>query len=217
MAKKRKSWLRIEPGTFASGRREKQKNNTRDSNVVPHRSTNLARQCLTSLSRREAVLSLWYGRSWTYTTFLHIYTLTLTLTLTLTCTTHHYLPLGTVHPIHTSTIQLHYYTYNPFQTTQLQHVYNKQHTSFSYRIAGIGTPDVVFLCCLPRTSSIPVWHFQINIYLSHQTYSHLSLSNCNNGYFCQSYCQSLSVHSVWDKHKFETHSTKAIATHPSDN
>ena len=37
---------------------EKQKNNTRDSNVVPHRSTNLARQCLTSLSRREAVLSL---------------------------------------------------------------------------------------------------------------------------------------------------------------
>ena len=32
--------------------------------MVPHRSTNLARQCLTSLSRREAVLSLWYGRSW---------------------------------------------------------------------------------------------------------------------------------------------------------
>ena len=26
--------------------------------MVPHRSTNLARQCLTSLSRREAVLSL---------------------------------------------------------------------------------------------------------------------------------------------------------------
>jgi hypothetical protein len=43
---------------------KRQKNNTRDSNVVPHRSTNLARQCLTSLSRREAVLSLWYGRSW---------------------------------------------------------------------------------------------------------------------------------------------------------
>ncbi len=42
---------------------QKQKNNTRDSNVVPHRSTNLARQCLTSLSKREAVLSLWYGRS----------------------------------------------------------------------------------------------------------------------------------------------------------
>ena len=37
---------------------KKQKNNTKDSNVVPHRSTNLARQCLTSLSRREAVLSL---------------------------------------------------------------------------------------------------------------------------------------------------------------
>ena len=45
-------------------KRRMQKNNTRDSNVVPHRSTNLARQCLTSLSRREAVLSLWYGRSW---------------------------------------------------------------------------------------------------------------------------------------------------------
>ena len=41
-----------------------QKNNTWDSNVVPHRSTNQARQCLTSLSRREAVLSLLYGRSW---------------------------------------------------------------------------------------------------------------------------------------------------------
>lgn len=40
-----------------------QKNNTQDSNVVPHRSTNWARQCLTSLSRREAVLSLWYERS----------------------------------------------------------------------------------------------------------------------------------------------------------
>jgi hypothetical protein len=35
----------------------KEKNNTKDSNVVPHRSTNLARSCLTSLSRREAVLS----------------------------------------------------------------------------------------------------------------------------------------------------------------
>ena len=34
------------------------KNNTQDSNVA-----NWARQCLTSLSRREAVLSLWYGRS----------------------------------------------------------------------------------------------------------------------------------------------------------
>ena len=42
---------------------ENKRNNTRDSNVVPHRSTNLARQCLTSLSRREAVLSLWCGRS----------------------------------------------------------------------------------------------------------------------------------------------------------
>jgi hypothetical protein len=40
-----------------------QKNNTWDSNVVPHRSTNQARRCLTSLSRREAVLSTWYGRS----------------------------------------------------------------------------------------------------------------------------------------------------------
>ncbi len=31
--------------------------------MVPHRSTNRARRCLTSLSRREAVLSSWYGRS----------------------------------------------------------------------------------------------------------------------------------------------------------
>jgi hypothetical protein len=45
------------------GGSKRQKNNTRDSNVVPHRSTNLARRCLTSLSRREAVLSSWYGRS----------------------------------------------------------------------------------------------------------------------------------------------------------
>ncbi len=42
----------------------RKKNNTWDSNVVPHRSTNQARHCLTSLSRREAVLSMWYGRSW---------------------------------------------------------------------------------------------------------------------------------------------------------
>ena len=47
-------------------KRKKKKNNTRDSNVVPHRSTNLARSCLTSLSRREAVLSWLYGRSWKY-------------------------------------------------------------------------------------------------------------------------------------------------------
>ena len=31
--------------------------------MVPHRSTNLTRRCLTSLSGREAVLSSWYGRS----------------------------------------------------------------------------------------------------------------------------------------------------------
>ncbi len=43
---------------------QRKKNNTWDSNVVPHRSTNQARRCLTSLSRREAVLSTWYGRSW---------------------------------------------------------------------------------------------------------------------------------------------------------
>ena len=51
-----------------------QKNNTRDSNVVPHRSTNLARRCLTSLSRREAVLSSWYGRSCHKQQILNIYT-----------------------------------------------------------------------------------------------------------------------------------------------
>jgi hypothetical protein len=44
------------------GKRQKE-NNTWDSNVVPHRSTNQARTCLTSLSGREAVLSCWYGRS----------------------------------------------------------------------------------------------------------------------------------------------------------
>ena len=49
-----------------------QKNNTWDSNVVPHRSTNLARRCLTSLSRREAVLSSWYGRSCLYVQILNI-------------------------------------------------------------------------------------------------------------------------------------------------
>ena len=59
-------------------RREVQKNNTRDSNVVPHRSTNRARQCLTSLSRREAVLSLWYGRSYPNQPLQHIqYALTI--------------------------------------------------------------------------------------------------------------------------------------------
>lgn len=51
-----------------------QKNNTRDSNVVPHRSTNRARRCLTSLSRREAVLSSWYGRSWFQSCFTRIHT-----------------------------------------------------------------------------------------------------------------------------------------------
>ena len=38
-------------------------NNTQDSNVVPHHKTNWAQTSLTSLSRQEAVLSCWYGRS----------------------------------------------------------------------------------------------------------------------------------------------------------
>jgi hypothetical protein len=33
------------------------KNNTRDSNVVPHHSTNVTRQCLTSLNGRMGLLS----------------------------------------------------------------------------------------------------------------------------------------------------------------
>ena len=35
---------------------------TRSSQTVPHSSTILARQCLTSVIRRERVYSLWYGR-----------------------------------------------------------------------------------------------------------------------------------------------------------
>ena len=50
------------------------KHNTRDSNVVPHRSTNRARCCLTSLSGREAVLSTWYGRAWQKTSTYNIHT-----------------------------------------------------------------------------------------------------------------------------------------------
>ena len=50
------------PRDLKKGKRQKE-NNTWDSNVVPHRSTNQARTCLTSLSGREAVLSCWYGRS----------------------------------------------------------------------------------------------------------------------------------------------------------
>ena len=63
------SFLNYDPlitSTSNIKKRKKKKNNTRDSNVVPHRSTNLARSCLTSLSRREAVLSWLYGRSWKY-------------------------------------------------------------------------------------------------------------------------------------------------------
>ena len=43
--------------------------------MVPHRSTNQARTCLTSLSRREAVLSCWYGRSRCFVTPSRTYTL----------------------------------------------------------------------------------------------------------------------------------------------
>jgi hypothetical protein len=41
-----------------------QKNNTWDSNVVPHRGTIHARRCFTSETGRDAVLSSLYGRSW---------------------------------------------------------------------------------------------------------------------------------------------------------
>ena len=47
-----------------SKKKQKKKFNIRCSNVVPHRSTNRTRTCLTSLSRREAVLSCLYGRIW---------------------------------------------------------------------------------------------------------------------------------------------------------
>lgn len=40
--------------------------------MVPHRSTNRARTCLTSLSRREAVLSCWYGRSYLFAQCKHM-------------------------------------------------------------------------------------------------------------------------------------------------
>jgi hypothetical protein len=49
--------------TFDLQKKRKQKNNTRDPNMFSHRRTNLARLCLTLLSRREAVLSLWYDLS----------------------------------------------------------------------------------------------------------------------------------------------------------
>ena len=51
---------------FRCARGAPKENNTKDSNVVPHRSTNLARTCLTSQSRRDAVLSCLYGRSHQY-------------------------------------------------------------------------------------------------------------------------------------------------------
>jgi hypothetical protein len=53
----------MEMVTFKKKGIRQKENNTWDSNVVPHRSTNQARTCLTSLSGREAVLSCWYGRS----------------------------------------------------------------------------------------------------------------------------------------------------------
>jgi hypothetical protein len=70
-------WLRCSRRSWTKRNvwRGKQKNNTRDSNVVPHRSTNRARRCLTSLSRREAVLSSWYGRSYLMYSCVTIYTL----------------------------------------------------------------------------------------------------------------------------------------------
>ena len=48
---------------FLRAKGDEKENNTRDSNVVPHRSTNRARACLTSQSGRDVVLSCWYGRS----------------------------------------------------------------------------------------------------------------------------------------------------------
>ncbi|CAM9265588.1 unnamed protein product, partial [Sphacelaria rigidula] len=40
------------------------------SNVIPHRSTSLARRRLTSQSRRDVVLSTWYGCSWVQDIFI---------------------------------------------------------------------------------------------------------------------------------------------------
>ncbi|KAL7475521.1 hypothetical protein ACHAW6_001432, partial [Cyclotella cf. meneghiniana] len=48
------------------------KNNTRNSNIVPHHNTSLARQCLTLLSRQEAVMLLRYGHSWFWRHFTFI-------------------------------------------------------------------------------------------------------------------------------------------------
>ena len=63
-------------------------NNTRDSNVVPHRSTNRARTCLTSQSRRDVVLSCWYGRSHEEVMYYDIYIVVFMCTKV--SITHHY-------------------------------------------------------------------------------------------------------------------------------
>lgn len=58
-AKKKIERKGFEEAEKGNGKRK----STWDSNVVPNRSTNQARHCLTSLSGREAVLSVWYGPS----------------------------------------------------------------------------------------------------------------------------------------------------------
>ena len=96
----------------------KQKNNTWDSNVVPHRSTNQARTCLTSLSRREAVLSCWYGRSYLQQDTMSIHP---------------------IHPIHLSSFRLFIHTI--IATTTIQNQYKTPFTFYFLLLCNLCQPD----------------------------------------------------------------------------
>ena len=107
-------------GRLISKQKEK---NTWDSNVVPHRSTNQARGCLTSLSRREAVLSSWYGRSCLHQTSMQYITHTHTIHTQYTqIRTHTHINMYTLYPIYYAQhqhIHTSYPTYSPPTTYPL--------------------------------------------------------------------------------------------------
>ena len=119
-----------------------QKNNTVDSNVVPHRSTNTARACLTSLSGREAVLSCLYGRSW------------------------HHRPYRNIQPIATYSLNPFIAHYELLKLLPMR-TWSLLHMPLLYAASAVSyfTPSPLLICILPLRQS-EVW-FEKLIYYSY--------------------------------------------------
>ena len=117
--------------------------------MVPHRSTNQARRCLTSLSRREAVLSSWYGRSCLHQTSMQYITHTHTIhTNTHTYTHKHVHSISNILcPTPTPTYLISYLFTSYYLSSFLFATYNQTTHIIHFYFVSLSCCHVVMLSC----------------------------------------------------------------------